>query len=108
MAHYREGMVRPCSLNRDQGDSTDIRIIDNFSIDTCNDLTAVVDFQETPADTVTPPPSSDGVTVELVVDDILNKSVAPSVTKGFGVVVYLAANTDAIPSVTDSHMDCMT
>ncbi|QBQ55968.1 NAD-dependent epimerase/dehydratase family protein [Nitrosococcus wardiae] len=78
-----------------------IRVIDNLSVGTRDDLSAVCDFTE-----VAPSPSSPPV--QLVVGDILDETLALKVTQGVDVVVHLAANTGVAPSVEDPRKDCTT
>ncbi len=93
---------------RERGEDAHIRIVDNLSVGTRDDLAAVTDFRDTPADTVAPPPAPDGVTVELVVGDILDEALALKATEGFDAIVHLAANTGVAPSVANPRLDCMT
>jgi len=79
-----------------------IRIIDNLSVGTREDLETVSAFSET--DKVNDFPTSG---VELVVGDILNESLALEVVNGADVIVHLAANTGVGPSVEDPRKDCV-
>ena len=82
-----------------------IRILDNLSIGTRDDLSYVAPFLEVEnIDNLSA--SLDGV--ELVVGDILDESLAYKVTKNIDVIVHLAANTGVGPSVEDPRLDCYT
>jgi len=80
-----------------------IRVIDNLSVGTREDLEAVSAFCE--ADKIDTFPESG---VELVVGDILDESLASEVVRGADVIVHLAANTGVAPSVEDPRQDCVT
>lgn len=79
-----------------------IRILDNLSTGTREDLALVCNFQEVSAESI-----EDGtVGVHLVVGDILDEKLAQVVTAGVEVIVHLAANTGVGPSVEDPRTDC--
>jgi UDP-glucose 4-epimerase len=80
-----------------------IRIIDNLSTGTRDDLSRVTQFSEILADSCDIPPKG----VELIVGDILDADLAIQVTKGCDVIVHFAANTGVGPSVEDPRSDCM-
>lgn len=79
-----------------------IRIIDNLSTGTREDLAGVCKYKEISLDAIEDTPSG----VELVVGDILDDSLAVSVTRGADIIVHLAANTGVGPSVEDPRADC--
>ena len=82
-----------------------IRILDNLSTGTRDDLSSVAPFLEVEnIDNLSA--SLDGI--ELVVGDILDESLAYKVTKNIDVIVHLAANTGVGPSVEDPRLDCYT
>ena len=82
-----------------------IRILDNLSIGTRDDLSSVASFLEVEnIDNLSV--SLDGI--ELVVGDILDENLAYKVTKNIDVIVHLAANTGVGPSVEDPRLDCYT
>ncbi|RMH15373.1 MAG: NAD-dependent epimerase/dehydratase family protein [Gammaproteobacteria bacterium] len=88
-----------------------IRVIDNFSVGTRDDLACVCDFVEVDASfsCFTFPLSSQAEPlVQLVVGDILEEDLALKVTKDIDVIVHLAANTGVAPSVEDPRKDCVT
>jgi len=90
-----------------------IRIIDNLSVGTREDLAGIGDFVEIrAADLHCQPPlrMDDGWSegIELVVGDILDDKLALLVAHGAEVIVHFAANTGVSPSVHDPRMDCMT
>jgi UDP-glucose 4-epimerase len=79
-----------------------IRVIDNLSVGTRDDLQKVCTFVE-----------SDGIeiwdedNVQLFVGDILDEKLSLVVTRDCDVIVHLAANTGVGPSVEDPRADCM-
>jgi UDP-glucose 4-epimerase len=82
-----------------------IRILDNLSTGTRDDLSSVAPFLEVEnIDKLSA--SLDGI--ELVVGDILDEDLAYKVTKNIDVIVHLAANTGVGPSVEDPRLDCYT
>ena len=82
-----------------------IRILDNLSTGTRDDLSSVAPFLEVEnIDNLSA--SLDGI--ELVVGDILDEGLAYKVTKNIDVIVHLAANTGVGPSVEDPRVDCYT
>jgi len=88
-----------------------IRVIDNLSVGTRDDLATVCTFEEIDTSLSSFPfsPSSQAEPpVQLVVGDILDESLALKVTEGIDVIVHLAANTGVGPSVEDPRKDCVT
>jgi UDP-glucose 4-epimerase len=101
-----------------------VRVLDNLSVGTRQDLEAVVRGRNTedrgpkaedggrwPEDwrvdglsSVVCHPSSG---VRLIVGDIRDGEVAKEVCRGADVIVHLAANTGVIPSIEDPMADCM-
>ncbi len=81
-----------------------IRVIDNLSVGSREDLAGVCDFVEVSPDEM----RGNGAQVELVVGDILDAELAQRVAEGRDVIVHLAANTGVGPSVEDPRMDCET
>jgi UDP-glucose 4-epimerase len=82
-----------------------IRIVDNLSVGSRNDLAAVTDFTEIDANELT---AKSEATCQLIVGDILDDSLAIKVTKDVDVIIHLAANTGVAPSVENPRMDCVT
>jgi len=80
-----------------------IRILDNLSVGSRNDLSTVCNFVET---NVAQLESSLFSETELVVGDILDADLAVNASKGMDVIVHLAANTGVAPSVENPRMDC--
>ena len=89
-------------LRRDPNYS--IRILDNLSVGSREDLASVCTFTEATADAAT----WNNNAVQLVVGDIMDDALANVVTKGTDAVVHLAANTGVGPSVENPRMDCTT
>jgi len=81
-----------------------IRVLDNLSTGTKNDLSAVTNFVEIEGRYVKQPPKG----VELVVGDIVDEKLALEVVKGCDVIVHFAANTGVGPSVEDPRSDMVT
>ncbi len=82
-----------------------IRVVDNLKVGTRDDLSMVCDWRETLPENLGPPGAA-AHHVELIVEDILNPSLALDACKGMDIVVHLAANTGVSPSVLDPRMDC--
>lgn len=79
-----------------------VRVLDNLSTGTRDDLKLVCDFREVGADAIEGGPEG----VELVVGDILDDQLAQTVAQGVDVIIHLAANTGVGPSVEDPRADC--
>jgi UDP-glucose 4-epimerase len=90
----------------------EIRIVDNLSVGTREDLAAACEFSELPAAALLAPISPFAGKIEgdvrLIVGDILDDKLAMAAARGVHVIVHLAANTGVAPSVDDPRMDCMT
>ncbi len=82
-----------------------IRVIDNLSVGTRDDLAAVCEFIETPVSPLLP---LGGEGVQLIVGDILDDKLALYAGASTDIVIHLAANTGVAPSVEDPRMDCVT
>jgi UDP-glucose 4-epimerase len=107
-----------------------IRVVDNLSVGSREDLAKVCQFTETtpssslplfnpqsairnPQSQKTPNSSlsfnsSHPTSVELIVGDILDETLAMEATKDMDVIVHLAANTGVGPSVENPRLDCVT
>lgn len=84
-----------------------IRVLDNLSTGTREDLKNVCNFSELEAsDVETEKWNEDNV--QLIVGDILDEQLALTVTTGCNIIVHFAANTGVGPSVEDPRSDCMT
>jgi len=81
-------------------DDCKIRIVDNLSVGTREDLLTVCDFVETDR----PVPDAK---VELWVADITDADLALNAARGMECIVHLAANTGVIPSVEDPRADLL-
>ena len=75
-----------------------IRVIDNLSVGSREDLLQVAPVSETDLDFTTD--------LSLVVADILDADAMMHAVQGADVVVHLAANTGVGPSVEDPMLDC--
>lgn len=77
-----------------------IRLVDNLSVGTTENLADVCDF------VVTDKPINKSDKVELWVGDILDGEMALKATKGINCIVHLAANTGVIHSIENPRQDC--
>jgi UDP-glucose 4-epimerase len=83
-----------------------VRVVDDLSVGSREDLAAVSPFTEVSAASVGPLPPK-RADVELVVGDVRDEALAPRVAAGADVIVHLAANTGVQPSLADPHADCL-
>ena len=89
-------------------ESSTVRVVDNLSVGTREDLASACRFTETSADEVGPMPTNSGTpSVELVAGDILDESLALRAAEGADIIVHLAANTGVAPSVANPRSDCL-
>ena len=79
-----------------------IRVLDNLSTGTEQDLAQVCSYDKIDRDTIEGAPRE----VELVVGDILDEALALVVSQGVNIIVHLAANTGVGPSVENPRADC--
>lgn len=79
-----------------------VRVLDNLTTGTRDDLALVADFSDRPEVTTT------SGQVELVEGDILDEPLSRQVAEGVDAIVHLAANTGVGPSVEDPRNDCLT
>ncbi len=84
----------------DEDEAHRIRVIDNFTVGTRDDLGSVCDFVETNSYVA----NSDKV--ELWVGDVRDPELALKVAQCMECIVHLAANTGVIPSIEDPRGDC--
>src|ERR671911_458923 len=82
-----------------------VRVIDNLSVGTREDLSAAGDFIEVSSAGLDPIVSGDRV--ELIAGDITDEDLALRAARGADVIVHFAANTGVMPSVEDPRGDCM-
>lgn len=85
-----------------------IRVLDNLSVGTREDLTRVCSFVEANSsefDVELPCNGTENVRVQLVVGDILDTELTLQCSKGIDVIVHLAANTGVAPSVENPRKD---
>ncbi len=83
-----------------------IRVVDNLSVGSREDLASVCAFDERAAEALGSPSEASG-SVELVVGDILDERLALAAARGFDAIVHLAANTGVAPSVEDPRADAL-
>ncbi|MCL4457696.1 MAG: GDP-mannose 4,6-dehydratase [Nitrospirae bacterium] len=81
-----------------------IRVLDNLSVGTEEDLRGVCKFRKVKSDEI----KGGSVGVELMVGDIKDYGTAFAVSKGIDIVIHLAANTGVAPSVDDPRADMET
>lgn len=86
-----------------------IRVLDDLSVGSKNDLGEVCDFKEYETDQE-PSSSNDevGAQVELVVGDIRSLEACMGACEGVSEIVHLAANTGVAPSLEDPMQDMET
>jgi UDP-glucose 4-epimerase len=94
------------TLTRSSGSR--VRIIDNLSVGTREDLAAACQFREVTAAQLSADSWMGGAPCELVVGDIGDLALAGQACSGADVVVHLAANAGVAQSVQDPHFDCVT
>ena len=85
-----------------------IRIVDNLSVGTREDLTSVCQFIEKSGTAIyssTPTSLGSSSDVELIVGDILDEKLAMKTAEGIDVMVHLAASTGVGPSVEHPRED---
>ncbi|MDL1976289.1 MAG: NAD-dependent epimerase/dehydratase family protein [Deltaproteobacteria bacterium] len=90
--------------------TTRIRVLDNFSVGTKEDLAEVCSLSTAPSALDTQPPSlrpqsSILSPVELVAGDIRDYEICLACCQGVDIVVHLAANTGVAPSVENPRAD---
>jgi len=83
-------------------DGHNIRILDNLTTGTRDDLSEACVFSETLKNNI-----SIFNNIELIVGDILDEDLAIKITKNADVIIHLAANTGVGPSVENPRADCM-
>jgi len=82
--------------------NANIRVLDNLSVGTLEDLSEVCDFNQLNYMQVTGSPCG----CELIEGDIRDPHITEVVCKGIDVIVHLAANTGVAPSVENPRQDC--
>ena len=83
-----------------------IRIIDNLSVGSRENLARICEFIEKDLDTLGSD-TSQSSRVELIVADICDEELALKVSEGMDIVVHLAASTGVPESVADPRSDCL-
>ena len=87
----------------DQDPNCNIRVLDNLSVGTREDLSEITAFKELSLDELAKP--SEPGSVELVVGDIRDANATHLSAQGIDCIVHLAANTGVGPSVEDPRLD---
>lgn len=85
-----------------RGDQS-IRVLDNLSTGTREDLEEVSEYSELTAQDIHSAPNG----VEMVVGDIMDEALAIKATKGCDIIVHFAANTGVGPSVENPRSDML-
>ena len=80
-----------------------VRLIDNLTTGTRDDLAAITAYHELTPDELTKSPSG----VELVIGDILDEQLALKVSHGCDIIIHFAANTGVGPSVQNPRADML-
>lgn len=83
-----------------------IRVLDNLSVGTLQDLAAIAPVQLIHPTNITTTPWSNQH-VQFIQGDILDESLALQITTEADVIVHLAANTGVGPSVENPRADCL-
>ena len=81
-----------------------IRVLDNLSVGTKEDLLEVCRFHIISQQNIT----SEPLGVELLIGDIRDEQTCLTAAIGVDVIVHLAANTGVGPSVENPRLDCIT
>jgi UDP-glucose 4-epimerase len=88
-----------------------IRIIDNLSVGTRENLARVSSYTEFDPHTLSPefdfPIPDSSPSVQLIVGDILDEELALKAAKKMDIIVHLAASTGVAESVEDPPSDCL-
>ena len=92
-------------LSKESGHS--VRVLDNLTVGTREDLSGVAEYQETARADLQPMQDTETFSCELVVGDILDEHLAQEVCMGADVIVHFAANTGVPVSVAHPREDCM-
>ena len=85
-----------------------IRVVDNLSVGSRQDLSSVCDFEEILPSELKYNKNPSASKIELVVGDILDADLALKISKDVDVIIHLAANTGVGPSVKNPRADCNT
>ncbi len=93
------------NLSEEKGHS--VRVLDNLTVGTRDDLTKVTDFEELNPTQLNAVQKVEDFKCELVVGDILDEDLAMDVCKGADVIVHFAANTGVPVSVAHPRKDCL-
>ena len=88
-------------------DGHSVRVIDNLTVGTREDLAGVTEYVDVNAGKLQPMRSGAGFSCELIEGDILDIDLALDVCKGADVIVHFAANTGVPVSVEHPREDCM-
>lgn len=83
-----------------------IRVVDNLTIGTKENLSRITDFQEVKIEDIEYEQLSKSV--QLIVGDIRDENLALAATKNIDIIVHLAANSGVIPSIENPRLDCIT
>jgi UDP-glucose 4-epimerase len=88
---------------RKENPSTAVRVLDNLSVGTRDDLAEVCTFIETETSKIASSPEPG--TVELISGDIKDREICLKSCAGIEAIIHLAANTGVAPSVENPRAD---
>jgi UDP-glucose 4-epimerase len=80
-----------------------IRVLDNLSVGTKEDLALISNYKEMSKEEIGKEPR--GI-MELIVGDIRDEELVAAASRGMDAVIHLAASTGVIPSIEDPESDC--
>ncbi|HMK33941.1 MAG TPA: NAD-dependent epimerase/dehydratase family protein [Desulfomonilaceae bacterium] len=85
---------------------TAIRVVDNFSVGTREDLARICPLQSTPHERIVALQEPGRPTVQLIEGDIVDEQLALQASAGVDAIVHLAAETVVPASVENPRKDC--
>lgn len=85
-----------------------IRIVDNLSVGTTDDLEKVCAFKYKKVEDLSNSFGEGEYLVEFIKGDLLDEQLSLKAAQGADVIIHLAANTGVAPSVKDPRFDCIT
>jgi len=85
-----------------EGGAAGVRVLDNLSVGSREDLAQAARFSEVGVEGPLPALRE----TQLLVGDILDRDLVMRAAQGFDVIVHFAANTGVAPSVENPRMDC--
>src|SRR5574339_361762 len=101
------GFIGTSLVRRLKDSGHQIRIVDNLSVGTLENLRSVTEFVERGRTEFTSRGFEPDGRVQMVRGDILDAQLALEVGQGAEIIVHLAANTGVASSVAEPRADCM-